>query len=396
MIEQSSSSVSPKTIWLLSPYHTGSHAAWANGYKKQSRHQVKLLPMAGRFWKWRMQGGAMELANQVKERLAQGEQPDVILATDMVNLAVLQGLLRQALQAELRDTPFLLYMHENQLTYPWRPGEKPDLTYAMINWTSQLCADRVFFNSQYHMDSWFAELPKLLKHYPDYNHLSLVESVRERSAVLPVGIECTRIRQHAKEHQHGRDQRSPLAKGAPRQQPLPPLILWNQRWEYDKRPDIFFNLLYRIEEAGIDFRLAVAGENFRNVPEEFEQARLRLADKIVHWGYLDSYTDYVDLLEQSDLVISTAIHEFFGISILEAIVTGAFPLLPNRLSYPELIPPMLHPACLYADEDALFDMATQRLLSPRPAPPSLQQYVIEHFDWQVVAERYDAVFANCC
>lgn len=343
-----------------------------------------------------MQGGAIELANQITELLRQGELPNVILATDMVNLAVLQGLLRSALQVKLRNTRFLLYMHENQLTYPWRPGEKPDLTYAMINWTSQLCADRIFFNSQYHMDSWFAELPKLLKHYPDYNHLVLVENVRERSAVLPVGIECERIHRYAKETETRKEQRFFWAKDDPDNQQVPPLILWNQRWEYDKRPDLFFNLLYRIEKAGIDFRLAVAGENFRNVPEEFQQARLRLADKIVHWGYLDSYTDYVDLLEQADLVISTAIHEFFGISVLEAIVAGAFPLLPNRLSYPELIPSTLQPACLYTDEDELFEMTAQRLQSPRPAPPSLQQFVSEHFDWHVVAARYDAVFANCC
>ena len=49
-------------IWLISPYHTGSHQAWAEGYARHSRHNVTLLTMVGRFWKWRMQGGAIELA----------------------------------------------------------------------------------------------------------------------------------------------------------------------------------------------------------------------------------------------------------------------------------------------------------------------------------------------
>jgi hypothetical protein len=111
-------------------------------------------------------------------------------------------------------------------------------------------------------------------------------------------------------------------------------------------------LLYRLQTAQIPFRLAVAGENFRNAPSEFETAR-RLAEHVVHWGYLPTRADYVALLSQADLVISTAEHEFFGISVLEAICAGAFPLLPNRLSYPELIPAELHPACLYADEDDL-------------------------------------------
>ncbi|HXF60867.1 MAG TPA: glycosyltransferase, partial [Caldilineaceae bacterium] len=172
-------------------------------------------------------------------------------------------------------------------------------------------------------------------------------------------------------------------------QEAPPLILWNQRWEYDKRPDRFFALLYRLQAAGIPFRLAVAGENFRNVPAEFEEAKRRLAGHLVHWGYLPSRAAYAELLRQADLVISTADHEFFGISVLEAICAGAFPLLPRRLSYPELIPVALHPACLYTGEEDLLQKAIWRLSQPRPAPPSLRRHVAEQYDWPEVARRYD-------
>ncbi len=362
--------VPARTIWLLSAYHTGSHRAWADGYRRHSRHRVELLTMAGRFWKWRMQGGAVELAEQARKRLAAGERPDLILATDMVNLPAWLGLVRGRLAPSI---PIVLYMHENQLTYPWRPGEKQDLTYAMINWLSQLCADHILFNSRYHMQSWFDEAPRLLKHFPDYNHPQLVETAAGRSRVLPVGIEAAAI-----------TQRNSAASSS-----AEPLVLWNQRWEFDKRPDRFFDLLYRLAAGGVSFRVAVAGENFRNIPAEFERARVRLEDRIVHWGYVGSRRAYRELLRQADLVISTAEHEFFGISILEAVAAGAFPLLPNRLSYPELIPSALHPACLYGDEAALFAMARRRLLAPRPAPPSLRTHVVDRFDWRPVAAAYD-------
>ncbi|GIV77259.1 MAG: glycosyl transferase family 1 [Litorilinea sp.] len=365
-----------RRVWLLSPYHTGSHRSWAEGYLRHSRHQVSLLTMAGRFWKWRMQGGALELAAQVRERLATAPQPDCIVATDMVNLPTWLGLLRRHLPSSV---PVLLYMHENQLTYPWRPGERKDLTYAMINWQSQVAADAVAFNSHFHLESWFSECPRLLKHFPDYNHLELVEEVRQKSHVLPVGIDARRIVQVAQEARP-----RPQAGAAP-------LILWNQRWEYDKRPDRFFRLLYRLAETGHAFRLAVAGENFRQVPEEFEEARQRLASSIVHWGYVPSYQAYLQLLAQADLVISTADHEFFGISVLEAVTAGAFPLLPRRLSYPELIPAALHPACLYEDDEDLFQKTAQRLRLPRPAPPSLVEHVLTRYDWGAVAPRYDAL-----
>jgi glycosyltransferase involved in cell wall biosynthesis len=355
-------------LWLLSPYHTGSHQAWAEGYARHSRHRVTLLTLPGQFWKWRMLGAAVELAAQAQALLAAGPPPDRILATDMLDLPTWLGLLRLVLPA---DTPTALYMHENQLTYPLQPGARRDPTYALINWRSQLAADGVIFNSRYHRRAWFRALPKLLKHFPDYTHLAQIESVRHRSHVLPVGLSL-----------------SPPGPLTPSQ---PPLILWNQRWEYDKRPDRFFALLDRLQDAGLDFRVAVAGENVRQAPDVFLAARARLGERIVHWGYLPSRESYLNLLARADLVISTADHEFFGISVLEAIAAGAFPLLPRRLSYPELIPPTLHAACLYHDEDELFAKAVQRLTLPRRAPPSLRDHVRAVYDWAAVAPRYDTL-----
>ena len=263
MDSKRSSSTSPLRVWLLSPYHTGSHASWARGLVQYSAHRFELLTMAGRFWKWRMQGGAMELAAQARQRLAEGNVPNAIVATDMVNLPAWLGLLRRELPP---GVPILYYMHENQLTYPPRPGEKPDLTYAMFNWSSQLCAEHVAFNSRFHRANWFAEVPKLLKHFPDYNHLSLVDRVQRRSSVLPVGIAVERIMQQ-----------QPSAREGAADDAQPPLIVWNQRWEYDKRPDRFFRLLYRLQEAGIGARPgthSVVGQSvYRNKfgtrPEDF-------------------------------------------------------------------------------------------------------------------------------
>jgi glycosyltransferase involved in cell wall biosynthesis len=336
---------------------------------------VRLITLEGRFWKWRMQGGAAMLARRAADE--PGPPPDVVVATDMLNLPVWLAGVRRRLPPAL---PVLLYMHENQLTYPWREGEKPDLTYAMINWLSQLSADRVAFNSRSHLDAWFEELPRLLKHFPDYVHLPMLKEVRDRSLVLPVGIEAGE---------------PAVAQGAPAPESVaaePPLILWNQRWEYDKRPDRFFALLYRLHEAGVPFRLAVAGENFRNVPAEFEEAHRRLGDHVVHWGYVANRADYRALLRRAALVVSTADHEFFGISVLEAIAAGAFPLLPNRLSYPELLPEELRPRVLYAHREDLYRRAQEFLLAPGDfagVQAALQAHVCATYGWPTVAAAMD-------
>jgi glycosyltransferase involved in cell wall biosynthesis len=376
------------TIWLLNPYHTGSHRAWAEGYAAASRHRVRILAMPGYFWKWRMQGGALELASQAgallrpdrtqipdrghgRSGLAAGERPDLLLATSMVNLPAFLALTRR----ELAGVPTVLYMHENQLTYPPPPGTKRDLTYGMIQHLSMLAADRVCFNSAYHLRSWFDELPRLLKHFPDYTHLETVAAARAKTLVLPLGCDLRRFDRYAD------------PKGLWRPFGSAPLILWNQRWEYDKDPETMLRALYALADEGVAFRVALAGENFRLLPVEFAAARERLGDRLVHYGYVESEADYARLLWDADVVLSTAIHEFFGVSVVEAIYCGCYPVLPNRLSYPELIPPALHGLCLYDDFAGLLTRLCVALAQPTTLP-GLQE-AAGRFDWTVLAPEYD-------
>jgi len=89
------------------------------------------------------------------------------------------------------------------------------------------------------------------------------------------------------------------------------LVLWNQRWEYDKDPETMLRALYGLADEGLRFRVALAGENFRVTPAEFDQARARLGDRLEHYGYAESQAEYAGLLHRADIVLSTAIHEFF-------------------------------------------------------------------------------------
>jgi len=378
-------------ILLLEPYYTGSHRAWAEGYARHSAHQITILSLPGRWWKWRMHGGAVTLARQSTEWREQiGRPPDLLLVTDMLDLTTFLALTREW----SAGVPAALYMHENQLTYPLpddpttgpmrrQRGER-DLHYAFINYASMLAAEAVFFNSQYHLDSWFAALPRLLKHFPDFNESASVEALRIKSAILPLGLELRKLEI---------PRRPPLAPPTPlrsgdysRLSPPAPLILWNHRWEYDKDPTTFFRALYALADEGLDFQVAVCGESFRRAPAEFEQARERLAGRIIQWGRVDDFEEYARLLWKADIVVSTAQHDFFGAAMVEAIYCGCRPALPNRLAYPEHIPPEQWAHCLYQGFDGLLDLLRRAI-----ARPSLDlQAAVARYDWEKMGPCYDA------
>jgi hypothetical protein len=54
-------------------------------------------------------------------------------------------------------------------------------------------------------------------------------------------------------------------------------------------------------------------------------------------AYQQERHDYESSLLEADIFVSTADHEFFGIRILEGLAAGAFPLVPEKLAYPETL-----------------------------------------------------------
>ncbi len=107
-------------------------------------------------------------------------------------------------------------------------------------------------------------------------------------------------------------------------------------------------------------------------------------------GHLDD-AGYVDVLQRADIVVSTALQEFFGISIVEAIYAGAFPVLPDGLVYRERIPEQLREGCLYRGPNhlvALLEAAVGDASRRRQVAGALSAEVAS-FDWSVVTPRYD-------
>lgn len=317
-------------IVLVEPFYGGSHAQWIEGLCRHSHHDITLLTLPGRHWKWRMQGGAIALAEEYRKL---DFRPDLIIGTSMLDLSSFKALLGNLIQ----NIPIMLYMHENQLTYPWSekdpdPGLGRDISYGMIQYRSALVADKIVFNSEFHLKEFYTGLTNFLKQLPDQKGLHRIKGLKVKSEVLYPGIESDcKSNPNVKENEV-------------------PVILWNHRWEYDKNPEGFFFALSGIKRKGLPFKLIVLGEHYQKTPEVFEKARIEFKDELLHFGYVEDRKTYIKWLQMADVLPVTTRQEFFGISVAEAVACGCYPILPNRLTFPEQVPVSYHPHLLYQDD----------------------------------------------
>jgi glycosyltransferase involved in cell wall biosynthesis len=313
-------------ILLLEPFYGGSHKDVADGLKAHSRHHIDLLTLPDRFWKWRLRGAALYWAG----RLEAPQAYDGLLSSSLMSLADLKALWGR------QCPPALVYFHENQLSYPLVPGESMDYQFGFTNISTALAADRLLFNSRYHLEAFIGALPGFLRMMPDCRPNWIKKAIEKKAVVVYPGC-------HFNPHLH-----LAVAKRSG-----PPLVIWNHRWEHDKNPEAFFLALRAVQRRGIEFELALLGQSFENKPLEFEAAARLFSGRIVQHGQVPSRTAYYQWLRRGTIVVSTALQENFGIAVVEAMAHGCLPLLPARLSYPEIVPETFHADFLYGSQEEL-------------------------------------------
>ncbi len=297
-------------VLLLSAYDVASHRYWRKGLVDNldtiDWQQLSLPP---RHFNWRIRGNPLSWAISEQETLS--KHYDAIIATSMVDLATLKGLV-----PNLANTPSIVYFHENQFVYPLSSRQQQRIEPQMVTLYNGLAADQLVFNSHYNRTTYLSGIEQLLAKMPDCVPKGIVNKLSSKSQVIPVPIEFTK-------HPTPSTFTTPLT------------LVWNHRWEYDKGPERLYAALLLLKKRGIDFRIHIIGQQFRQIPDIFGQIQTEFSEHIGEFGYLENHKDYLRVLSESDLVISTAIHEFQGLAVLEAVTCGCIPVVPDRLSYPE-------------------------------------------------------------
>lgn len=365
-------------ILLLSAYDAASHRRWREGLIAHfPGHDWRVLTLPPRHFSWRIRGNSLTWA--FTERAALEAGYDLIVATSMVDLSPLKGLV-----PALADVPSIVYFHENQFAYPRSERQFESVDPQVVTLYTALAADRLAFNSDYNRRTFLDGVERLLARFPDAVPAGIVHRLTGRGVVLPVPLD-------------------EACFASPRAAPStadPLHVIWNHRWEYDKGPDRLLAVAERLLRRGVAFELSVLGERFRHRPDAFAALRERLdrsPGRLRHWGYIESPEAYRAHLRTGDVILSTALHDFQGLSVLEAVAGGCVPLVPDRMVYPERFAPgFLYPSAV-DDPDreadgvaaAIDGLARQKRAGSLPAPPP-----VEDLGWPALAGRYARLLAD--
>jgi glycosyltransferase involved in cell wall biosynthesis len=307
-------------ILLLSAYAAQSHRYWQKGLQEMFPDwQWCELNLPPRYFSWRVRGNPLYWS--IAERDVLTRDYNVLLATSMVDLATLRGLV-----PSLAALPSALYFHENQFDYPQGNQQHSLLEAQMVSLYSALAADRLLFNSAYNRDSFLDGCDALLQRLPDRVPDGVVASLREKCAVLPVPLrqsDCATV-----------EGLWPGEEVEGNERPL--RILWSGRFEHDKGGEGLLQLLRQLEQRELNYELAVTGQQFRNSPAAFATIAQEFEARLVQFGYVESAADFRELQRGADVILSTALHEFQGLAVLQAVAAGCVPVVPDRLAYREI------------------------------------------------------------
>ncbi|HMO53373.1 MAG TPA: DUF3524 domain-containing protein [Tepidiformaceae bacterium] len=352
---------------FVEPFYGGSHKAFLDGLIRHSAHDIEVLSLPEGEWRRRMRRGAQELATRARDM--NGEF-DFIVVSDMLDLSVFLALTRPRFAA----TPVMAYFHENQFTYPRIRGTKFNSWFGQVNYLTALVADRVAFNSEFHRNDFIGALRTLDAQPNNWLASENIAEVEGKAGVLPVGVELEW-----------------LDELGPREAHEAPVLLWNHRWEFDKAPEMFERGLVRLAGESVPFEVIIAGEPGDNPSDAMRRLRDVLGPRVRHFGYAESREAYGRLLWQSDIVVSTTRHEFFGVGMVEAMYAGCIPCAPNRYNYPALVPAQLHGQCLFDDEREFVEKLRALIAGPWPERGAVRA-AAARYAWPAVIGLWDRAF----
>ncbi|XP_037031532.1 glycosyltransferase-like domain-containing protein 1-like isoform X1 [Bradysia coprophila] len=299
-------------ILIIEAFYGGSHKQLLDTILENiNSMEYELFTLPAKKWHWRARMSALHFAQTIPT----DHQYNILFTSSVLNLAELLGV-----RPDLAKCRKIVYFHENQLVYPVREIKDRDCQYGLNQVMTCLSADVLIFNSNFNRTSFLNSINPFLNIQPDFKLKQIREKIEPKCEVLYFPIKFQQMAKRMEENYN-----TVLH------------LIWPHRWEHDKNPQLLTETLLELDKRKVPFKASIIGESFQTRPECFDGIQEKLGDKLINFGFL-SREDYIRCLLNGDVVISTAGHEFYGVSMLEATYCGCMPIAPNKLVYPEIYP----------------------------------------------------------
>jgi glycosyltransferase involved in cell wall biosynthesis len=340
--------------------------------KHLSNYQWTILTLEPRFYAWRIRGNSLSWAYEKKEQL--NEDYDLLIACSLTDLSALRGFV-----PKIASLPTIVYCHENQFFYPENKessGKRGNpIEQQIIQIYNFECANKLVFNSEFNRQSCLEGIKKLLKKLPDHVPKKLLENIEKKTRILPVPLDkAPLIIEETKTLGKDKEVFS---------------IVWNHRWEYDKGLSQLEKIVDMLIEKKLPCKIHLLGQQFRTIPDTLKSIVEKLKENKLagNIGFIESRREYFNVLKSSHIILSTSLHEFQGLAVMEAAQAACVPVLPKRLSYCEFFPEQfLYESNLENSEKesrAAFEMLNTRYKEwQKEKLPERQALIVNLPDWE--------------
>lgn len=132
--------------------------------------------------------------------------------------------------------------------------------------------------------------------------------------------------------------------------PLTPIdVVYSSRWDMEKAPDIFLDLVERKHEDYVFHVCTGSDELTGNATQAIERALIYEAKGWLHINRKLTKGHYYAILSQTKVQLNTSLQDWVSFTLLEALTFGCKPLYPNHRSFPDIF--LYDPAYLYRPFD---------------------------------------------